>query len=264
MAKQRGPHQLSGKINNLCYYSQKGVRGGLVRRINDGMSERLKSDEAFAATREANSVFGMCSLFAGQILNLLGSRSTFLFRATRQSILTKAFFEYYRSLYNLGSKQSFAPDRRFSAMLAHSFDRVVKNKLSDFLPDINNNPTYSLNSVLYRVEFTSAELEELANKLKCKGFYFSFNGAYQLYTPYYSAESSKYEAGDLYQPDGRPNRMTWLVGDGDLEFESNFEITDDAINICFLTISPIIYQVGGRNVISQGKSICKLIVPLYE
>lgn len=264
MAKQRGPHQLSGKINNLCYYSQKGVRGGLVRRINDGMSARLKSDEAFAATREANSVFGMCSLFAGQILNLLGSRSTFLFRAARQSILTKAFFEYYRSLYSLGSKQSFVPGKLFSVMLAHSFDRVVKNKLSDFLTDINSAPSFSSDTPPFGVEFTGAELEDLAYRLKCKGFYFSFNGVYQLYVPYYSAESSKYEAGELYQPDGRPYRTTWLVGDGDWSMERTIEIADDCINIAFLTISPIIEQVGGRNVISQGKSICKLIVPLYE
>ena len=70
MAKQRGIVHLSGRVDNLCYYQQKRVKGGLVRRLNQAMSERAKTGEEFENFRTANSYFGACSMCAGAMLNL--------------------------------------------------------------------------------------------------------------------------------------------------------------------------------------------------
>lgn len=67
MAKQSGIHQLRGKVGEHSYYRQTGVSSGLVRQINQGMSERVKTDEAFANTRANNAEFGQ----AGRIASML-------------------------------------------------------------------------------------------------------------------------------------------------------------------------------------------------
>lgn len=68
MAKQSGIHQIKGKIGEHSYYRQTGVSGGLIRSINQGLSARVKNDEAFANTRLNNQEFGA----AANVSALLG------------------------------------------------------------------------------------------------------------------------------------------------------------------------------------------------
>ena len=67
MAKQSGLHQLRGKVGEHSYYRQTGISSGLVRSINQGMSARVKNDEAFLNTRLNNAEFGQ----AGRIASVL-------------------------------------------------------------------------------------------------------------------------------------------------------------------------------------------------
>lgn len=57
MAKQSGIHQIKGKVGEMSYYRQKGVGDGLLRKINQGLSARVKTDDAFANTRLNNAEF---------------------------------------------------------------------------------------------------------------------------------------------------------------------------------------------------------------
>lgn len=68
MAKQRGLHQIKGKVGEYSYYSQTGVSGGLIRKINEGLSARVKNDAAYANTRLNNREFGA----AADTASLLG------------------------------------------------------------------------------------------------------------------------------------------------------------------------------------------------
>lgn len=76
MAKQSGIHQLRGKVGEMSYYSQTGVSSGLVRKINQGLSERVRTSEEFANTRLNNTEFGAAANVAG----LLGQMVTPKFR----------------------------------------------------------------------------------------------------------------------------------------------------------------------------------------
>lgn len=67
MAKQSGLHQIRGKVGEHSYYRQSGVVNGLIRTINPGMSQRVKTDEAFANTRLNNEEFGQ----AGRVASCL-------------------------------------------------------------------------------------------------------------------------------------------------------------------------------------------------
>lgn len=76
MAKQSGLHQIKGKVGEYSYYKQTGVSGGLIRFINQGLSARVKNDEAFANTRLNNQEFGA----AANVAALLGQCVTPKFR----------------------------------------------------------------------------------------------------------------------------------------------------------------------------------------
>lgn len=52
----------------MSYYSQTGVSSGLLRKINQGLSERVKTAEEYANTRLNNTEFGA----AGNVAGLLG------------------------------------------------------------------------------------------------------------------------------------------------------------------------------------------------
>lgn len=78
MAKQSGIHQLRGKVGNMKYYGMKGVKGGLVQSINEGMSERVKTDAAYANTRLNNAEFGGAGSTAGAIIRSLSQRWRYL------------------------------------------------------------------------------------------------------------------------------------------------------------------------------------------
>lgn len=68
MAKQSGLHQIRGKVGEHSYYKQTGVSSGLIRSINQGMSERVKTSEEYANVRLNNAEFGQ----AGRIAKVLG------------------------------------------------------------------------------------------------------------------------------------------------------------------------------------------------
>lgn len=67
MAKQSGIHQLHGKVGEMSYYRQSGVSGGLVRAINQAMSERVKKGEEYANVRLNNAEFGHACRIAGSL-----------------------------------------------------------------------------------------------------------------------------------------------------------------------------------------------------
>lgn len=68
MAKQSGIHQLRGKVGEHSYYRQTGISTGLMRSINQGLSQRVKTGEEYANTRLNNTEFGA----AGNVAGLLG------------------------------------------------------------------------------------------------------------------------------------------------------------------------------------------------
>ena len=264
MAKQRGPHQLSGKINNLCYYTQKGVRGGLVRRINDGMSERLKVGEEFANTRRANSVFGMCSMFAGQIFGLFSSRQMFLFRANRQSIFTKRLFEFYKVKYGFNTNSTFTNNKDFLVYLCQTFDEVVKNKFGDYFAPMA--AVYTSENLDFGFTFSllKEELSDYCYRNNLLGVRISIDGAYNLYSPYRDGSEGSFELGETNFPTARPRSIVWRLGDDDLEITSQMYLFDDSINLAFITLQPVIKFIGDRTIVSVGKSICKMLAISVE
>lgn len=65
MAKQSGLHQIRGKVGEHSYYKQTGVESGLIRSINQGLSNRVKTAPEYVNTRLNNAEFGQACKIAG-------------------------------------------------------------------------------------------------------------------------------------------------------------------------------------------------------
>lgn len=97
MAKQSGLHQIRGKVGEHSYYRQTGVASGLIRSINQGMSARVKTSEAYANTRLNNAEFGQACRIAARNLALITPKFRPMFLAFSQSKLAKAVLDYIKS-----------------------------------------------------------------------------------------------------------------------------------------------------------------------
>ena len=56
---------MRGKVGEHSYYRQTGISTGLMRSINQGLSERVKTSEEYANTRLNNTEFGAAANVAG-------------------------------------------------------------------------------------------------------------------------------------------------------------------------------------------------------
>lgn len=113
MAKQSGIHQLRGKVGEMSYYRQAGVEPGLVRKINQGMSARVKTADEFANTRLNNSEFKNANFFATWAYHAVRPSWRAMFRRFAMAGMTKRILEAMKSgTGNWGHRQpssSFGP-----------------------------------------------------------------------------------------------------------------------------------------------------------
>lgn len=131
MAKQSGLHQIKGKVGEYSYYKQTGVSGGLLRSINQGLSARVKNDEAFANTRLNNQEFGA----AANVAALLGKCVTPKFRPMilpfSQSKMAKEILKVAReNTENWGQRVVTSAD---TARLCEILSAMSKRDFSEFL-----------------------------------------------------------------------------------------------------------------------------------
>lgn len=89
MAKQIGLHQIKGRVGDHAYYRQTGVRNGLIRSINQGLSDRVKNGKEYANTRLNMAEFGHACAIAGLYGKLVVPKWRPMFLAFSQSILSK-------------------------------------------------------------------------------------------------------------------------------------------------------------------------------
>ena len=158
MAKQSGLHQLRGKVGEHSYYRQTGIASGLVRSINQGMSSRVKNDEAFVNTRLNNAEFGQ----AGRIASVLAKYITPKFRPMvlpfSQSKMAKIILEYIKSDTTAPWGQRNITVANSGEMQVAALNSVVKNRFDDFGIKISVDEE----TTTVTVEFTAATVNKLA------------------------------------------------------------------------------------------------------
>lgn len=261
MAKQRGIHQIKGKINNLCYYEQKYVKGGLIRRINEAMSERLKSDPAFANTRHANAIFGGASMCAGALLEFFSSRATYLFKPYRQALLTKLVMKDLSTQSATSAFPAFLPNSQMVRNFPSVIDNIVKNKLRDYFPTIG----YFLPSLRlqdeHEFEIPIVDLLSFCDKNKCIGVQFTVSPAFYTYSTSPSAGSDEYLYPDV-NPGGRGRTTEWLKdtdSTNDLILSASTGEIDDGFTFWIIYANPILRKQGTRTVTGKAGASCCVV-----
>lgn len=132
MAKQSGLHQLRGKVGEHSYYKQTGIQSGLIRSINQGMSERVKTDAAFVNTRLNNAEFGQGGRLASVFAQYITPKYRPMILPFSQSKMAKIILEYIKT-------DTTAPWGQRNITIANSGDvqvdalnSVAKNRFDDF------------------------------------------------------------------------------------------------------------------------------------
>lgn len=237
MAKQRGIHQVAGKINNLCYYEQKYVRGGLIRRINEAMSGRLKTDPAFEQTRHANSVFGMCSIFSAQILGVLFSRGQFMKKPSVHAELTRDILKVFKSQENHEYGDIIQYNPNSNSLFSAYINSLFKRPLNKFIPSIPMFGGYKDPGTYEVLTINEQHLENIVSYFKCRGLVISVvNGSY-IYSPSFNPSIGKYQANEVHYGTGGFGN-TWVSGDGDFDLEILWNAGDDGLYFDQITIFP--------------------------
>lgn len=153
MAKQLGIHQLRGKVGDMSYYQSTGISGGLVRRINQGMSARVKTSEAFANTRLNNQEFQQAAHISAALCSLPVPKFRPMYLPFSQSKLTKSILELIKSdtTHEWGSRNVSGTDAAGTAM-AEALNKLSKNRADEFCYiDISwnaNDVAYDVRSVV--------------------------------------------------------------------------------------------------------------------
>lgn len=132
MAKQEGIHQLRGKVGQMKYYGMKGVTGGLVQSINQGMGDRVKNGAEYANTRRNNAEFGGAGSTAGVIIRSLSQKWRYLLVPFATGKLASDI-KQLMSLDTTGKwGQRGLVGTSWQAMLAEKVANYSKNSVSDF------------------------------------------------------------------------------------------------------------------------------------
>lgn len=96
MAKQTGLHLIKGKVGEYSYYRSAGVSAPLMRRINQGMSARVKNGDEYANTRLNNAEFKNAQGLATFLFNAVPSRRASMMRRFAIAEMTKRGLEYIK------------------------------------------------------------------------------------------------------------------------------------------------------------------------
>lgn len=243
MAKQRGTHQISGTINNLVYYQQKYVKGGLIRRQNEAMSNRLKEDPIFSNTRDANALFGGCMMMASALLSISSRRLSVMTKPSRNANLTASFLRMYQSVSGTSKEDSILMEDLPTYALLESTDRLMKTPISKFFTSINRFfYDLSMDSEV-DIDFRGSELESYARSCEVDRIQIEFYGPMFIGSCNKDSTSRKYLAPDVF---GRRivDTYTWNLGDGDLPVTLSAVSSNLPRGFVFCTILPVISGVG--------------------
>ena len=96
MAKQTGLHLIKGKVGEYSYYRSAGVSAPLMRRINQGMSARVKNGDEYANTRLNNAEFKNAQGLATFLFNAVPNRKASMMRRFAIAEMTKKSLEYIK------------------------------------------------------------------------------------------------------------------------------------------------------------------------
>lgn len=188
MAKQSGLHQLKGKVDGYSYYRQSGVKAGLMRRINEGMSSRVKTSAEFSNTRLNNSEFGNAADVAKVIASLIVPKFRPMFLNFSQAKLTKGVLSLIKQATGDWGQRALAAGD--VAAVCDAVNMLAKNEFSALCGSFVSAAGSTTGSTKATVEF----IEENAQYLEGIGAdgLIAKTSICSIYAGMYSASDKRY------------------------------------------------------------------------
>lgn len=141
MAKQKGIHQLKGKVGGMSYYQQSGVTDGLVRRIPEGLSSRVKTADEYANTRLNNDEFKNANAMATFAFRAVPNRKASMMRRFAIAEMTKSALQFIKD--GSGQWGQRIPTEKFDNIMVDMLERHAKsgpyaNEFGTIVPIVND------------------------------------------------------------------------------------------------------------------------------
>lgn len=249
MAKQSGIHQLRGKVGEMSYYRQSGIEPGLVRRINQGLSSRVKTDDAYANTRLNNREFGNAGQIAGALGQVVVPKWRPMFLNLSQSRLVKRVLQLIKQDTTAGTTWG---TRGITAgdwgEMLNALNVLAKNPFEQFIAEMTiaegANPPAGRASYDVTVNF-SPDASDYLGAIGCQSARIYFN-VFNLFIGRWDTQSNMYQAS---------------VGSPLGVYSSESEMTEDE-NIT-LTYRPSGVE-GSTDAYVAQNVISVIVVPLRE
>lgn len=256
MAKSSELLALRGKIAGKSFYAMKGVEGTLVRSINEGLSNRVKNDAAFANTRLNAAEFGSAGNFAGALVRTVSRRWRYILKAFTTAAMTKAL----REMIQLDDKgvwgQRTVVHLGWITEVIQSMQMMVKNSYEEnFANDINVSVSGSTLTAEVAIKVTdSVELREQG-----------VDGVrYEIYRQIASVPSFDENVGKFTKSVASDVLLTSAdagIGTAQTITATQSGYADpsvDSVN-CVLVVALPYRTVGGQNYILQELCSCKWV-----
>lgn len=169
MAKGQSTFRQLGKIDGRKYYQVKGVDGIVSQSINQGMSNRVKNDAAYANTRLNNAEFGGAGSTAGAITRALSQKWRYLLVPFATGKLAKDVRAIMMQDATGKWGQRGLTGTSWQAALAEKISAYSKNSihlLDDYKLNVNFNANTGMNA---DVTFNTAFKSDYLQSLGCTG-----------------------------------------------------------------------------------------------
>lgn len=234
MAKQSGIHQIRGKIGEHSYYRQTGVTSGLIRQINPGLSERVKTAPEYANTRLNNAEFKIAtqaagSLFAGVQPILRPTRT--LFRTSR--LAAELYKILLRGTADWGRRVLLLRDREAICSAMHKF---AKRKMLEY----TSVSLGTYDSARHEIEVVLGTSTDLVAYMTAMGADLMQFKVYQM--QYYQSQYSP-EYGDAFE------NLTIIQDVTTQDYDPTVSDPGQVISITAKCMGPDLTILSGRNYI---------------
>lgn len=158
MAQQTGTYRLRGKLRGLSYYRSAAKGTDSVRSINASMSERVKTEPAFANTRLYANKFGTSCNIASKFVKALTGRNKYL-------IKKNAYFNVVKATQRRGWATR---DRSVVPEMTTNFGSVLTTELSSWskaappeqFASLPNGIKFNFDEEQLQIEWRSTEVLE--------------------------------------------------------------------------------------------------------
>lgn len=258
MAKQSGLHQLKGKVDGYSYYRQSGVKAGLMRRINEGLSSRVKTSAEFANTRLNNSEFGNAADVARVIASLITPKFRPMFLNFSQAKLTKSVLALIKQATGDWGQRALAAGD--VAAVCDAVNMLAKNDFTALCNSLSSSAGDTTGTTKATVDFTSDNAQNIAG-IGADGVIAKVSVC-AIYAGIYSADDKRYNQSlaAVAETDDFEHALADLPSSDDVAVLSAIpdETGTQKLVVALAVIMPY-RSINSKNYILQEKCTFKMI-----